>query len=581
MVGVSSIPMGQTVVITATAENVGPERYDHTISVEDLLSGVAREEYLATIRRVSGLDVPNTGCIEFAILWRRLTNSRTNNLVRAILFAQQLESRLDELGITRGTLVCGESLEEPYVRVVEDIAEGESLKTKQQDQTQSLFPLSILVRLFVILLKMGAILGDWFIARLSALVREPAESSIVYIPPIERLGSTLPVIESLDTDPQTVIAEPFWYYILQSDVKSQLASYSPTILHRYLSALGFIGQIRDLGTIFREVLTTHSFAPALVDSVEAEFGVRIDTTVRSIVRDNLSNLRLIRSLVLQRPLQAMFAADQIEKVVIGTLDPTGRAVVQEASKHDIQLYHIPHSIATTRPPYPKTDVIQFVAGEWDVQYYERVVPRDRWWRWVKVGRPYLSDLATQYGENTDSQSTDSSEHDRLRVVLATQPFSLRVRTQFVETMLASLGSDRFEVTIKPHPDESVGLYEDLTAEYENVRVIRDGLYEAIVASDLTVTISSNVGLESIIIGTPTVCFNAWEPFRFEQTYASAEEIPVLRSEATFQAFVNQLDSNEISQLWSQQQAFVEDTYILESNITADIANYIESDPADI
>jgi len=573
--------MGQTVVITATAENVGPERYDHTISVEDLLSGVAREEYLATIRRVSGLDVPNTGCIEFAILWRRLTNSRTNNLVRAILFAQQLESRLDELGITRGTLVCGESLEEPYVRVVEDIAEGESLKTKQQDQTQSLFPLSILVRLFVILLKMGAILGDWFIARLSALVREPAESSIVYIPPIERLGSTLPVIESLDTDPQTVIAEPFWYYILQSDVKSQLASYSPTILHRYLSALGFIGQIRDLGTIFREVLTTQAFAPALIDSVETEFGVRIDTTVRSIVRDNLSNLRLIRSLVLQRPLQAMFAADQIEKVVIGTLDPTGRAVVQEASKHDIQLYHIPHSIATTRPPYPKTDVIQFVAGEWDVQYYERVVPRDRWWRWVKVGRPYLSDLATQYGENTDSQSTDSSEHDRLRVVLATQPFSLRVRTQFVETMLASLGSDRFEVTIKPHPDESVGLYEDLTAEYENVRVIRDGLYEAIVASDLTVTISSNVGLESIIIGTPTVCFNAWEPFRFEQTYASAEEIPVLRSEATFQAFVNQLDSNEISQLWSQQQAFVEDTYILESNITADIANYIESDPADI
>lgn len=573
--------MGQTVVITATAENVGPGNYDHAISVEGLLSEITREEYLTTIERVSGLDVPNTGCIEFAVLWRRLTNSRTNNLVRAILFAQQLESQLDELGITRGTLVCGESLERPYVRVVEDIAEVASLETKRQDQKQSLFTLSILVRLFVILLKMGAILGDWFIARLSVLVREPAESSIVYIPPIERLGSTLPVIESLDTDPQTVIAEPFWYYILQSDVKSQLTSYNPTILHQYLSVFGFIGQIRDLWTICREVLTTHSFAPSLVDSVEAEFGVRIDTTVRSIVRDNLSNLRLIRSLVLQRPLEAMFAADQIDKVVIGTLDPTGRAVVHEASKHDIQLYHIPHSIATTRPPYPKTDLIQFVAGEWDVQYYERVVPRDRWWRWVKVGRPYLRDLATQYGESTDSQSTDSSEHDRLRVVVATQPFSLRVRKQFVETMLASFGPDRFEVTIKPHPDENVRLYEDITAEYENVRVIKNGLYEKIVDSDLTVTISSNVGLESIIIGTPTVCFNAWEPFLFEQTYASAEEIPVLRSEAMFQTFVSRLDSNEISQLWSQQQAFVEDNYILESNITADIANYIESDPAEI
>jgi len=277
----------------------------------------------------------------------------------------------------------------------------------------------------------------------------------------------------------------------------------------------------------------------------------------------------------------VFAADHVEKVVIGTLDPIGRAVVHEASEQNVQVYHIPHSIATTSPPYPRTDVIQFVAGEWDVQYYERVVPRDRWWRWVKAGRPYLGNLATEYGDKKESHLTTETEHDRLNVLLATQPFSLSVRKQFIESMLSSFTPERFEVTVKTHPGEDVGLYEDIKSEYENLRVVTTNLYREIIDADLTVTINSNVGLESILVGTPTVCFNAWEPFFFEQTYASADEIPVLRSEAELQTFVSRLTNNQIAQLWSQQQAFAKNNYIVKSNIATEIASYIQSDPAEI
>lgn len=572
--------MGQTVLITFSPENVDPRKYDQTISVEELLSEVTREEYLATFERVSGLDVPNTGCIEFAILWRRLTSSPTNNLVRLVLVSQQLESQLEELGVTHGTLVCGESLEEPDVRVVEDIAKAGSLKTKRQAQKQSLYTLSLLVRLFVVLTKMGTIIGDWFISRLTALVTDQEKQSTVYVPPIERLGSTLPVVKSLKSKPQTVITEPFWFYMLQFDVKPKLDSYNPSYIHQYLSVFGFLDQIRDLGTILQEMLTTNSFAPALADAVEAEFGVRIESTMRGLVRDNLSNLRLIRALVLRRAFRTVFTADHVERVVIGTLDPIGRAVVHEALKQQLQLYHIPHSIATTLPPYPEPDVIQFVAGEWDVQYYEQTVPRNQRWRWVKAGRPYLSDLAAQYGNKKENQSTSREEHDRLRVLLATQPYSQCVRKQFAEAMLSSFSPDRFDVTVKTHPGEDAELYEDIRSEYENLRVVTTDLYEEIIETDLTVTINSNVGLESIIIGTPTVCFNAWEPSLFEPTYATADEVPIFRSETEFRTFVSQLDSKKISQLRSTQQAFVEDNYITDSNIQAHIANYIESDSID-
>jgi hypothetical protein len=133
------------------------------------------------------------------------------------------------------------------------------------------------------------------------------------------------------------------------------------------------------------------------------------------------------------------------------------------------------------------------------------------------------------------------------------------------------------LTIKPHPDESHELYREIESEYENVRLITDGLYEEIADSDLTVTINSNVGLESIVIGTPAVCYNAWEPFILEQTFAFADEVPVFRSADEFQTFASQLDRDELSQLRSRQQAFGVESYCLESDIATTIASYIESD----
>jgi hypothetical protein len=568
--------MSHTVLLTADGDSVDPTEYDHVIALDDVLTEITQDDILETGSRVASLDVPDTGCIAFPVVWRRLTNSEPS-IVRAIVFAKHLECHLEELSITHGTLVCGESLEEPYVRVVEDVAETAALKTERQGQKQVVSTLIGLLSMFGVMLKIGFVVVDWLVVKLATVGRSPAKHSIAYVPSIERLDSTLPVVEQFTTNPQTIITEPSWYYALQSETKASLDEFDPVNINQYLTVSGFVRQFRDLGTVVGELLTTNSFAPAVAAAIESEFDLYLESTTRGIVQSTLSNTHLVRALVVRRSLQALFAAAHTEKVVIGSLDPVGRAVVHEATKHDVQVYHIPHSVATTDPPYPGSDVVQFVSGTMDIQYYEQIVPREQWWHWVPAGRPYLSNLAEQYGNTEDSQSRARSENDRFKLVVATQPFERRIRKQFVETVLSSCSPDQFELIIKPHPDESHELYREIESEYENVRLITDGLYEEIADSDLTVTINSNVGLESIVIGTPAVCYNAWEPFILEQTFAFAEEVPVFRSADEFQTFASQLDRDELSQLRSRQQAFGVESYCLESDIATTIASYIESD----
>jgi hypothetical protein len=568
--------MSHTVLLTANCDDIDSTEYDHVIAIDDILTRINQDDIIETERRVSSLDVSDTGCIAFPVVWRRLTNSEPS-IVRAIVFAKQLQRHIEELGITHGTLICGESLKKPYVRVIEDVVKTIPLETEQQNRKE-LSPILIgIVSTLGVITKIVAVVVDWIVVWLATLGRSPMKNNIVYLPPIERINSTLPVVRQFTTSPQPIITEPSWYYALQSEIKASLDEFDPVNINQYVSVSGFLGQIKDLGIIMNELLSTKSFTPALTAAVEAEFDLYLESTIRGIVRSTLSNTHLVRALLLRRPLQTLFSADHTKKVIIGALDPVGRAIVHEATEHSVQVYHIPHSVATTSPPYIESDVVQFVSGTMDTQYYEQAVPHDRWWQWVPAGRPYLNDLAEQYGNTEDNQLRCRTENSRFKLVIATQPFERRIVKQFVETVLSSCSPDQFELIIKPHPDEDYELYEEIESEHENVHLITDNLYEAIAESDLTVTISSNVGIESVVIGTPCVCYNAYEPFILDQTFGFADEVPIFRSADEFKKFVSHLDRNKLSQLRSQQQTFVEENYCLESDIATTIASYIQSD----
>jgi hypothetical protein len=99
------------------------------------------------------------------------------------VFAKQLERHIEELGITHGTLICGESLKKPYVRVIEDVVKTIPLETEQQNRKE-LSPILIgIVSTLGVITKIVAVVVDWIVVWLATLGRSPMKNNIVYLPP--------------------------------------------------------------------------------------------------------------------------------------------------------------------------------------------------------------------------------------------------------------------------------------------------------------------------------------------------------------------------------------------------------------
>lgn len=565
------------ILITAADENSDYPEYDHVIYLQSLFSDVSRGEIIETINRVASLEVSDERCIKYSTVWHSLAKPQSTNLIWVILFTKRLETHLQTLGVTEGTLICDDSLEDPYVAAVEDLITGTQLNCKRLGKTSLKSTLLVLTQLIQVIVKTCFILGDWLVAHILKLFRSPHKSTVCYVPSMGRLGSTLPVAEAFESKPFTLVPEPASYFLFRNEGRAALANYNPVTAAQHLSIRGLIKQVIDVCFITREAVLMDSFTPNLIDSVESEFNFRLESASGTLVRQTLTNFHLVRAILLQRSLRAAFSKQHLKKVVVGTLDPIGRTVVHEACERNLHAYHIPHSIATTHPPNPRKEVTQFVSGEMDTWYYKNVVPRDQWWDWVPLGRPYLSELNNQYKGQTNEPTHCQSESKHLTIVVATVSGPREVREQFITTMLESLNNDRFKIVIKPHPDEDPDLYHQVSEPYENASVITTDLYDMIDEADLTVTINSNVGLESIVIGTPAVCYNAWQPFILDQTYALSEEVPVFRSREEFKSFVDGMNRGFISGLLADQRKFVSENYVLNENVAENIAEFIESD----
>jgi len=565
------------ILIKYNNEKEAAETYDHVISISALLTDITKVEIVKTINKLSAIGIPSVGCLEYTILWHKITNRNNIDLATSILLVEKLKCRLEDLGVTHGTLVCEESLDEPYARIVRDVATENNLEIERESYKSWMYSMSMFTQYFITLLKMSSLIGDWFFAKLTRQKCQTNSSNIVYFPPIGRLNSTLSVVHHFDLKPRTIITEPKWYYLLQLNAKKQLRDFHPTVTNQYLTLPGFIGQLRDIGTITYELMAGSSFTQNIIDQVEQEFNMSLDTTTSFHIKEALSNFRITRALILRRSLRTVFKQDNVKKVIFGTFDPIGRAISYEALDQGLQVYHIPHSIATTRPPNPQSNVTSFLSGNMDKWYFEQVIPQNQQWEWVVAGRPYLTDLYQEYEEFEKKSGRDIKKNETIRVVIATQPLSGDKRKQFIQAVLNTFDSDKFNLIIKPHPDENIVLYEEAEQKYDHVQLITDQLYQKIVTSDLTVTIQSNVGLESMVIGTPTVCFNPWRPLVLDQTFMLSDHVPIFRSKNELQIFINHLNINRLSQLEEKQKEFVKQRYCLDVDAAADVAEYIISD----
>jgi hypothetical protein len=218
---------------------------------------------------------------------------------------------------------------------------------------------------------------------------------------------------------------------------------------------------------------------------------------------------------------------------------------------------------------PKTSITHIVASEIAEDYL-----KDNWWvpeaaEIEAIGRPRLGDIV--------EDRTQISPDDGIKIVAATQPYEDRVRREFIRTILkgaATLESD-VSVVVKIHPNETTAFYDDVVADTDiNVTVTADDLRYHLTTADLTCIINTNVGMESMILGTPTVSINFWSPRTPVNPYMEAGPIPVLQTPESAAAFFQELDAAALQQLRDEQTAYVDEYYLPSNDVAAEVADYV-------
>jgi hypothetical protein len=355
------------------------------------------------------------------------------------------------------------------------------------------------------------------------------------------------------------------------------AAFSPVPLGAYVS----------LGVLFREValaarltvaeLVFARFGRDLAALVESEFGVPLDRSV-SVALGNTypANVGPIPNRWLAGRLYRVTGAD---RVVVGSLSLRQQLFLVAAERADVASYHVPHTVPTHYDTVPRTDTVHFVPSESARAYHE-----DADFLWtdshpvVPIGRPLLSSLAAR-------RSPAEPVTEPVRVVVATQPFDDDIRRAFATGVVDRLLESPLDVSVvvKTHPIEDPAFYADVAAGSDRVRVTAADLHGELEAADLTFVVNTNVGLESVALGTPTVAVNSWEPFTNSRPYQERGPIPLLRSERELDSFVASLDVDAVERLRDEQVEFFDDQYFGDEDVPASIAAYVQEgrwpDPA--
>jgi hypothetical protein len=222
-------------------------------------------------------------------------------------------------------------------------------------------------------------------------------------------------------------------------------------------------------------------------------------------------------------------------------------------------------------PNPPSDLISFVSGSVDKRHYTESPQIVTPWNCIETGRPYLTDL---YDRRTESEARQS---ETLRILLATQP--LREEQSFVANTISTIEETipESEIVIKIHPSEKPKKYDSIAAEKQAVSIVESDLYDELKRADLTVTVNSNVGLESIVLGTPTVVINKLTPINLDPNYAVYGPIPALHTQDEVYEFFQTISRESLSELYDDEFSFAKQGYKLDCDAAQNMITALNSD----
>lgn len=553
------------------------------VVIRELLDEASTDEYaeISDSLRSGGVRT-GTGLDLYDLLWKGITHSddSAGNLVELLVVYRGIA---DVLTPQTERMIC-EIETQKYKFPLVDVAnahgvtpltaEGNRLDEPTRKRgaavfADMLFSLFVVISLQLVRLPIAFATG----ARL--------DSEFVFFPYPGRFESTKPIINAAKFD-AAIVVPWLWTNPFAGAREETPFVEPPTSLLSYTSVTAISAQIRFCYSFVLTTFVTRTGQGDLQSFLRAEFGIEARRTVRYAWESACYGRT--RGILMGILAGHAYEESTVEGVLVGGNSERERSILQVARRMAIDTYYVHHGVV---PPLEKDNLHEpettvFVEGEFAADYLHANCPAEPLPEVVPLGRPYFEQLL-QYRHDGRQSSDDPS----LNIVIATQDQSDRIRETFANTVLSALDrvcGSRVEthVVVKIHPSETTALYERLLCErdfssLDEIEIRSENLYDTLEWADMVVTITSNVGVEAMVLNSICVCVDFWDPFVPVYPYALHPSVPVLESKSRVEEFFRSLDTETMATLRENQASYVSDGYVLSEGMGREIAAYIRED----
>jgi hypothetical protein len=451
-----------------------------------------------------------------------------------------------------------------YLDLIRDLADNKNLELEvSETETESMTTRSFAIR------SVGWLFVSLFDAFVSLLLRpffSPSDADILVKYPIFRPDTFRPIETHAEMESDSVFTLLTLSYFLR--VRSVVDDQTTVIPIRCFSTISsMIESYLFFVDLLYNLLISGRLELAVVDAVEAETDVRLDETVGQLTRRAVwSNLS---AYLYYGAACQIFEKEIYDSVLLTSTGPSGKALAVPAATYDVDTYCLSHSIRLQ----PISVNQSFYTGVFtEGSIVNHAVERKRT-RFIPTGFPKHLNI---YNLRDSMPSTDSTS----TLLVATQPFP-DMRKDFIhDVVLTLLNQTNWKVVVKIHPREETSLYHRILSECginvdENDRLLlTDGdLYAWIGRSELLLTGNSNVGIESIILGTPAASYNPWSPDIRDPLYAKHGPVPILREPSELISLLANWDGKRER---THQESVIDELYMIRGNSIDEVANRIQT-----
>lgn len=537
--------------------------------LEEELHRISRAQADAVYAELTNADIDvGMSFPLYDIVYPHILKNQRGALYRSTLTYLRLEAAYEQ--VTPDVIRCDDALDQETQAVVRDFCDSYDV---QLDASGGHVSKLGAVKRFLVC---SFFLIPFFTDQLASLVLNKlttasTDTDVVFVPALGRTSSMTPVLRKASFEFEVVITSmaSSWLWGVRND---DFADYTQRPISEF-SSLRLIGhQLSLFFHIGVNILYGDELSTELQRILTENVGADLNRAVRYSIHNGFRT-RLFGSIFYYPLFDSLLDTVDTERVVVGKMSPGGRAIVAASIDNGVDIYDIPHGTGSADCPNPPAEVVELTSGEFDNRYYSESPQVRTPWQRIATGRPYLTELHKEHG---GAPNLSSSEPYRL--LLATQPF--RYREAFVRDVIraAEETAVEFEIVIKIHPSENRNFYAAYEESYSTVTVSEGDLFENLDDADLTLTVYSNVGLESIIAGTPCAIVNRWDPLSPIPIYARYGPVENLRTTDQIVEFLDDVDSGMLSELLETQRDAMYDGYEITADTARNMVEAIDPDP---